>query len=193
MGIEFELKFRATPEQIAAVADALTGQICYYHMQTTYYDTPSGALAERFYTLRRRLENQRSVCTLKYPTDEIGRGEVEVECEDIQQALPLLCKQSGLQELPALLAEGIVPICGARFQRKAITVTDPGCTVEVALDQGVLFGGDREIPLCEIEVELKDGSRQAVMEYATVLARTYGLELESSSKFRRALALAKGE
>ncbi len=192
MGIEFELKFRATPEQITAVENALAGQVCYYNMQTTYYDTPSGALSDRFYTLRRRLENQRSVCTLKYPADEIGRGEVEVECSDIQQAIPMLCKLSGLQKLPALLAEGIVPICGAKFQRTAITVTQPDCTVEVALDQGILFGGHREIPLYEIEVELKTGSRLAVMEYATALAHIYGLELERSSKFRRALDLAKG-
>lgn len=193
MGIEFELKFRATETQLAEVARALTGAVCEYEMQTTYYDTPSGALSGRFYTLRRRLENDCSVCTLKYPVDEMGRGEVEVQCQDIRQALPELCRLSGIAELSAILAEGITPICGASFHRTAVTVTQPDCTVEVALDNGVLFGGGREIPLCEIEVEQKDGSREAAFAYAAQLADAHGLVLERGSKFRRALALAKGE
>ena len=193
MGIEFELKFRATESQLSAVKAALTGEICEYDMQTTYYDTPSGALSNRYYTMRRRLENECSVCTLKYPADKIGRGEVEVVCPEIESAIPELCKLSGLTDLPGLLAEGIVPVCGAKFHRTAITVSMPDCIVEVALDQGVLFGGGREIPLCELEVEQKDGSRDAVIAYATVLAHQYGLVLEQDSKFRRALALAKGE
>lgn len=192
MGIEFELKFRATDTQLAEVAKSLTGTVCEYEMQTTYYDTPSGALSDKFYTLRRRLENDCSVCTLKYPADQIGRGEVELECGEIEQALPELCKLSGLEDLPAILTEGITPICGARFHRTAITVTQPDCTVEVALDKGVLFGGGKQIPLCELEVELKAGSREAVIAYAAQLANTYGLALERGSKFRRALALTKG-
>ena len=193
MGIEFELKFRATETQLAEVAKSLTGTVCEYEMQTTYYDTPSGALSGRFYTLRRRLENDCSVCTLKYPADEIGRGEVEVQCQDIHEALPELCRLSGIADMPSILKEGIVAICGASFHRTAVTVTQPDCTVEVALDKGILFGGGKEIPLGEVEVEQKDGSREAVFAYAVRLAHAHGLVLERGSKFRRALALARGE
>ncbi len=192
MGIEFELKFRATPAQQAAVACNISGEACRFQMETTYYDTADGALSARFYTLRRRLENGVSICTLKYPADGLGRGEIELECDSITQAIPELCKLSGLTDLPTLLEKGVAPVCGARFDRTAVTVTQPDCVLEIALDRGTLFGGDREAPLCEIEVELKAGSRQAAIAYTAVLAQTYGLTPEKRSKFSRACALAKG-
>lgn len=190
MGIEFEVKFRATPEVLDTIRQKITGQEVEYRMQTTYYDTPAGALSAQRYTLRRRMENAQSVCTLKTPAAGFGRQEFEVKADTIEAAIPLLCKLSGLDDLPALLSDGVVPICGAEFTRIAKTVTLPDCTVELALDQGVLTGGGREIPLCEAEVELKEGSREAALAYAAQLSLAFGLEQEKESKFRRAQKLA---
>lgn len=193
MGIEFELKFRATPEQLAAIALSVEGQQTHFSMHTTYYDTPDGDLSHRHYTLRRRMENENSVCTLKFPVGELGRGEFELECDRIENALPELCKQSGLPDLPKLLQKGIIPVCGAKFDRTAITVELDGTTVEWALDRGILYGGGREENLCEVEIELKAGPRQVALAYAAQMASQFGLVSESFSKFRRALALARGE
>ena len=193
MGIEFELKFRATPEKLAAIRSAIEGVETRMEMQTTYYDTPTGALAARKYTLRQRMENETSVCTLKFPAGSLGRGEFEVFCPDIMTAIPELCKLSKLEDLSPLTAQGVQPVCGAKFTRIAKTLILPDCTVELALDRGILTGGGREIPLCEVEVELKSGSREGAAAYAMALAATFGLEKEARSKFRRALALAKGE
>lgn len=193
MGIEFEIKFRATPERLTEIRRAVAGEEQRFAMETTYYDTREGALSARRYTLRRRMENDVSVCTLKTPGGALGRGEYEIRCGNIESAIPELCKLSGITELTSLTAEGVVPVCGARFTRVAKRLELSDCTVELALDEGVLSGGSREIPLCEVEVELKTGSRTGVAAYAMALAATYGLELETRSKFRRALALAKGE
>lgn len=193
MGIEFELKFRVTPETLEVLRSAVEGTETAYAMETTYYDTPDGALSARHRTLRRRQENARSVCTLKIPAAAGAREEFEVDCPDISSALPELCKLSGLTELSAFTKETLLPICGARFTRIAKTVCLPGCTVEVALDQGVLLGGDQQLPLCEIEFELKDGDRNIAIAYALSLAARFDLKKETYSKFRRALALAKGE
>lgn len=193
MGIEYELKFRATPEAQQKIRQAFDLSEKLYRMQTTYYDTPDGALSARWYTLRRRMENALSVCTLKYPAGERGRGEFEVECSDITQALPELCKLSGLTDLPALLEKGLVEVCGARFTRIAMTLELTDTVVELALDTGVLTGGGKEVPLCEVEVELKSGSREKTAAFAKQLAVAYDLYPEKASKFRRALALAKGE
>ena len=67
----------------------------------------------------------------------------------------------------------------------------PGCTAELALDRGVLTGGGRELPLCEAEAELKEGSREALVAFGLLLERSFGLVPERLSKFRRALELAK--
>lgn len=193
MGIEYELKFRATPEAQEKIRLAFDLPQKAYRMHTTYYDTPDGALSERWYTLRRRMENEVSVCTLKCPAGEQGRGEFEVECSDITRALSELCKLSGLGDLPALLEKGLVEVCGARFTRIAMTLELGDTVVELALDTGVLTGGGREVPLCEVEVELKSGSREKTAAFARQLAVAYDLQTEKGSKFRRALALAKGE
>lgn len=187
MGYEFELKFRATEQAQAAIgAEGAWRSIA---METTYYDTPSGDLSQRHYTLRRRLENGVSVCTLKTPARELGRGEWETECDAIEAAVPELCRLSGLAELPALGAEGLISVCGARFTRQASTVTVEGTELEIALDKGVLFASGKEIPLCEVEVELKAGSREQAAAYALALAHQYDLKSEPASKFKRALAL----
>ena len=192
MGAEFELKYAAVPAQQDVILEDLGG-FTPITMETTYYDTADGALAARRITLRRRLENGVSVCTVKTPETDNLRGEWETECDDIQSAIPVLCKLGCSVDLPLLTKEGLLPICGARFTRLAKTVDLENCVVEIALDRGVLFGGSREESLCEVEVELKSGSREEAVAYAAALAAKYSLVPEEKSKFRRALALARGE
>lgn len=193
MSIEYEIKFRATPEQLYAMEKELCPTPGVLSMETTYYDTEDGALSARKCTLRRRLENGISICTLKTPAGALGRGEFQVFRERIEDATAELCKLSGMEELAPLTEGRLMPVCGARFTRKAQIVSLPGCTLELALDRGVLTGGGKEIPLCEVEAELKDGTREALAAYGLDLAALYGLQIEKKSKFRRALDLAKGE
>lgn len=192
MGREFELKFRSEPGQQAIIRQRF-GEFDTIAMETTYYDAPNGALSDRHITLRRRMEGGKSVCTLKTPEEKGSRGEWELECDSIEAAIPELCKLSGWKAVAILTAGGVEAVCGAKFTRLAKTLTLPECTVEIALDQGVLIGGGREIPLCEVEVELKEGSETAAVAFARELAAEFGLQTEKKSKFRRALALARGE
>ncbi len=193
MGIEFELKYRATPALLSQLRQELPGEEAAYHMQTTYYDTPAEDFSSRKCTLRCRRENDTHICTLKTPANGLSRQEWEVECEQIQEALDKLCKLGAPEDILALGEKGLVPICGARFTRIAKTVELGDCTLELALDQGVLTAGDREIPLCEAEVELKKGEQAPCVAYAKALQTQYGLVPEEKSKFRRALALYRGE
>ena len=193
MGVEYELKFRADRAIQSLILAKIPGQDQLFSMQTTYYDTPTGQLSARRFTLRRRLENELSVCTLKAPEKGAGRGEWEVDCGRIEDAVPMLCKLGAPEELADLAREGLTPVCGAKFRRIARTVILEDCMVELAIDEGILTGGDREIPLCEVEVELKSGSREACDRYAQALAARFGLIPEPQSKFRRALALYRGE
>lgn len=192
MGREFELKFAATALDHEALR-ARFGNLSPITMETTYYDTPSGDIRRLRWTLRRRKENGVSVCALKTPGEGFGHGEWEVCCEKIEKAVGPMLGKGAPKELYAFLQSGFIPVCGARFTRLAGLIDAPGCTVELALDEGILFGGGREIPLCELEVELKDGSQDMLLRWATVLAARYGLAPEKKSKFKRASALAAGE
>lgn len=186
MGFEFELKFRATPDTLDKIKKAYPGGQM-IKMQTTYYDDAARSLSAKKYTLRKRQENDRSVCTLKTPAGKLGRGEYETMQETIEQAIPVLCKLSGV----SLPTTGLTEVCGARFTRYAKEVTLADCTLEIAADTGVLTGGGKEQSFCEVEVELKAGSPAAVIAFAQTLAEIYDLTREEKSKFKRALELAK--
>ena len=192
MGREFELKFRADGEKIAAIREKYR-DFTPISMETSYYDTPDLKLAFHHWTLRRRMENGISVCTFKCPRADGSRGEWEVEAPNINEGIMQLCKAGADWELMRATAGGIQPLCGAKFTRLAATLTLPGCTVELALDDGFLLGGGKEQPLCEVEVELKSGSEDAAAAFAMVLAQEYGLRPETRSKIARAMALAQAE
>lgn len=185
MGFEFELKFRATPDALDKIKKAYPGGQM-ITMQTTYYDDVDGSLSAKKYTLRKRQENDRCVCTLKTPAGKLGRGEFETMQETIEQAIPELCKLAGVS-LPTELIE----VCGAKFTRYAKELILDACTLEIAADTGVLIGGGKEQSFCEVEVELKAGSPAAVIAFAKTLAGQYDLTGEEKSKFKRALELAK--
>lgn len=189
MGMEFELKFTCPPEQQKGILEAYPGVWQQIQMQTTYYDTPDGAFAQKKMTLRRRMENGQSICTLKTPEENGVRGEWEVQAQSIEDALTELCKLSGV---PQPKAEPVA-VCGAEFTRRALQLPLDGCTVELALDTGILLGGGRQCALAEMEVELKDGDAGVAEAFARCLAAKFDLQEESLSKFRRALALARGE
>lgn len=189
MGREFELKFRADVEKIAAIKEKY-GDFTTISMETTYYDTAGRNLSSRHWTLRRRMENETSVCTFKCPHPDGGRGEWEAEAPSIQEGIVLLCRAGAAPELMHAAAVGLEEVCGARFTRLAKSLEIPGATVELALDQGVLLGGGKELPLAEVEVELKEGPDAAAAAFAKALAEEFGLVPETGSKFARAMALA---
>lgn len=192
MGREYELKYAATPAVLAALA-AEFGPGREIRMETTYFDTPDRALSARHMTLRLRRENEEIICTLKTPLADGSRGEWECPATDIQQGIASLLALGAPAELKTLTAGGVAPVCGARFTRLSCDVPTADGMAELALDRGCLCGGVKEIPLCEVELELKSGSEEALQALAEGLVCAYNLTPEPRSKFRRALDLTQGE
>ena len=189
MGREFELKFRADSEKIAAIRKKY-GEFSPVSMETTYYDTMDLKLALHHWTLRRRMENGISVCTFKRPREDGCRGEWEVEAESIMEGVMKLCQSGADWELMRICAGGLTAVCGARFTRLASSLEIPGGILELALDEGVLTGRGRELPFAEVEVELKEGTDEAAVAFAKDLAEEFHLTEEPKSKFVRAMTLA---
>lgn len=189
MAIEFELKYAISEDCLEAVYREHTGLWEKRTMETSYYDTPTGDLRARGCALRIRMENGTPVSTVKTPGRDGERGEWEVEEADIMAAVSKLCQLGAPEDLLQLTRAGIIPVCGARFTRLACSVRVADTEVELALDQGILFSGDAQIPLCELEVELKSGCRETAVAFAQELTQKYGLRLEPKSKFQRAMEL----
>lgn len=195
MAIEYELKYRADARQQERIYGDYPGPWMTTPMETTYYDTGRDDLARRKWTLRRRMEGSRSICTLKTPAEEAGaRNEWEVESADILEALELLCAKGAPCELLELTKEGLVISCGAKFTRRSRGIKwFDGTEAELALDSGWLWGGTHREPLCEVELELKAGNEATLEGEAVAFARRYALEPEPRSKFKRARDLRLGE
>ena len=189
MGREFELKYAANGDVFEKIM-AVFGDFSTISMETAYFDTLEGTLSRKHITLRQRLENGRPVCTIKTPGDGFGRGEWDVESQWSEEVCQVLFAMAGLDPISA---QNLQQVCGAAFTRRAKTLYLPQCTLEIALDEGRLLGGGREIPLREVELELKSGSEKALLEWAEEFARQYQLTPEARSKFRRAMDLSKGE
>ena len=188
MGREFELKYQAEPETLALLRSKF-GEFTRISMETTYYDTADLALRQRKWTLRQRLENGRAVCTVKTPLPDGSRGEWEVENTDLTAGAKQLYALGAPEEILDYVNQGVAPFCGAKFTRLAKTIALPGGTVELALDEGVLLGGGRELPFAEVEVELKSGEDSSASAFAEALAAEFDLKEQPKSKLARAMAL----
>lgn len=188
MGREFELKFQANQEILNKI-QAEYGPFSAISMETVYFDTPDADMKRLRWTLRRRLENGRALCSLKTPGDGLCRGEWEWCGTDMEEAIQELCKLGVPIQLTTLTAKGLFITCGAKFTRLAALLTVPGGTVELALDAGCFLGGGREVPFSEVEVELKSGPDTAALAFAQALATRYGLTPETKGKAERAMAL----
>lgn len=192
MGREFELKYTATDGIQRAIREKL-GNFREISMATTYFDTATGYLSARKMTLRLRQENGTSICTLKTPLPDGSRGEWECIADTIEAGCARLILLGAPIILVDLASAGLQMVCGARFTRFAAEIPTADGTAELALDSGVLLGGGKEIPLCEVEIELKTGSDTAAQALADAIAAEFNLQEEPRSKFQRASALAKGE
>ena len=189
MAVEYELKYRATPEILEKIQADFPGDYTVTQMTTTYYDTPGADLAKLYWTLRHRQEGEVHICTLKTPAGIDGRSEYEWKCEDILEAVPHLCRLSGSNALAQLAQRGLVATCGARFTRTARKLIAGSTMAELAQDNGVLVNGEKEEPFSEVEVELKQGYREETEVMGYLIRQSYGLTVENRSKFMRAKAL----
>ena len=178
MGVELEYKLAVpdtrTLEAILfdkELAAARQGGYALLDMATIYYDTADRALSARKWTLRLRQENYDLIATVKTPAgDDHARGEWSCPAQDIMQAIPALIAQGAPEELAQLTKDGVQPLCLARFSRRACEISFPDGTVcELAGDVGAVCAGQKESPICEIEVELKQG--ESTVESATVPAK----------------------
>ncbi len=200
MGVELEYKLAVPSEALLEqiIFDPLVAQVRQapfqlLSMATIYYDTPDRRLKTLRWTLRLRQENETLVATLKTPAQGHARGEWACLAANIREAVPTLLEQGAPLELADILEDQpLEPVCAARFTRRAAALTFADGTVcELAGDVGLLAGGGREEPLCEVELELKQGDQETVRAFAQELMERFGLKEEPLSKFARAAALAE--
>jgi inorganic triphosphatase YgiF len=197
---EIELKFQVPQERRAALAKAVgTATARNVRLQAQYFDTADRRLAQALLALRVRKEGRRWVQTLKGAGDGLWQRvehEVPVTVASGQSPLadPALHDGTSAGEAlrTALGDAGLVPTYGSDVRRCLRLLRAPGCTVELAFDQGALQAGGERWPLCELEFELKAGDALAMTQVAARWVGRFGLTLDTRSKSERGDRLARG-
>jgi triphosphatase len=197
---EIELKFQVPPNSRAAVERAVAGQRV--HLQAAYVDTADRALAGAGLALRVRREGRQWVQTLKgEAVDGMTRLEHNVRLQapagKPPAADPRLHAHTPVGELlAAALRKAADPVLVVHYCTDIWRLTRELRTshgrVELAFDQGVIEAADRQLPVCELEIELISGTPAAVLATARRWVRSHGLWLDTRSKAERGGRLSRG-
>jgi inorganic triphosphatase YgiF len=169
------------------------------HLLSVYFDTPSLALAKKGMTLRVRHVGNRKVQGVKLANGSGGgslmqRPEVETEIEGDRPDIALIPDENVRRLInEAAGSEALAPAFISEFGRTTWPVKLGDSDIEVALDVGEIRAGDNgAVPISEVELELKAGRPDKLIELALALGRTVPISVERRSKAERGFALVTG-
>lgn len=196
--LEIELKLEIDPVDrrrllsAPPLADA-TGES--RHLVSTYFDTPARDLLAAGFSLRVRRSGKRRIQTVKAVGDPSAglyvRPEWERTVEDDQPRFDAGCG-------PIVGAVGmevlgrIEPIFVTDMRRVTYRIEREGVSIDLAVDNGTIRASERTDRICEIELELRQGSSRALFDLARQLSERVPLRLGVRSKSERGYALAGG-
>lgn len=203
---EIELKFGVRDAAGAAVDGALRRLGARSQtIESRYWDSADGRLAAARIALRTRKAAGRWEQTVKAP----GRNAAERLEETVPR--PGAWGSEGPPPLPSLhagtragelLRAALTQTHGlpARLQavhttlvrRRALEIESAGSAIEVAFDRGAIHAGDRSMPVCEVELELKRGDVAALIALGRANVDAHSMWLSTIAKSSRGERLARG-
>ncbi|MDW7657493.1 MAG: CYTH domain-containing protein [Bacillota bacterium] len=180
------------------------------NMDSHYFDTADGVLRNCGCSLRLRTENEKRIVTVKAGNSAGGglhqRMEWSAELDEDETDLLSAAGLDVAWLLRTAVSDGdpvdqlydilqmvngkpLLEICRVTFTRLVYDIGYGGTLMELALDEGGLYAADRMAPICEFELELKEGDARDLVELGQELLARYDLEPENRSKLARCLAL----
>lgn len=207
---EVELKFQVPPAARKAVDNAVAGSQAArrMHLRAAYFDTQAGALASAGLALRLRKEGRTWVQTLKGMLPEGGgmmRAEHNVLRAETGASVPAIDPHLhaetpvGVALLKVLEASSgeLSLVIATDIWRRTRSVRVAGGVVELAFDVGQIMScvmsPPRQLPVCELEIELKRGHPQAVVTTAQRWVARHGLWLDTRSKAELGYLLSRDD
>lgn len=192
MNLELELKLEPDDSaDLEALIPALElGPPGCLPLRATYFDTPDLALAHSGHVLRIRQEGPRRVQTVKGPAragdDPLARQEWE---RTVEGHTPDLEDDNPVRALLGDRVADLIPRFEVRNDRRLWRIERDGASIELALDKGEVRAGEAAAPFAEIELELKDGSPDALFPLARQIGRMIPVRLGILAKAERAQRL----
>lgn len=201
MSQEIELKLSATPAHLKQVLNSelirerALAPPRSESLHSVYYDDDALELTRQGLALRLRKRGRRWLQTLKTRGESQAglhsRGEFETAAPGGALDLDALAALEGAAELiEPLRALELKPLFATEFRRTHLHVRlADGGRAELAFDLGEIRAGDQVDPICEIEIELLEGSSSEVFALARELLQLAPLTLDNRSKAQRGFTL----
>jgi len=200
---ETEIKLRASRETLLALRDhpllkkRNKSGWARHELFNQYYDTAERALAQARVALRLRRDGEQFIQTLKSRGQSVAGLSERNEWDWYLDKAKLDTKKLDDDCWPASLAEldkkSLKPIFTTDFVReKAEIAWGRGKTkvvIEAALDLGQVKAGKQSEEICELELELRQGDPEALLELAAELAADLPLMPCDISKAERGYRL----
>lgn len=191
MTIEQELKLHVPKDFRQAVKEAVnTTTAETIHLHAFYFDTPGRELARAGIALRLRKEQGIWIQTIKLPGDD-SLSKVEYNHPRPEATLDLdLYAGTPAEKAFSELSEALETRFETDIQRTLRLQESSDSVIELAFDIGTIRSGSLEIPVCELEFELKEGSSAAIFNLAEVWQQQHHFILDFRSKAERGDTLA---
>ncbi|WP_193453211.1 inorganic triphosphatase [Pseudomonas nitroreducens] len=162
-----------------------------------YYDTPGRDLARARVALRMRKDGEQFIQTLKTRGQSIAGLSERNEWDWYLEKNKLDIKKLDDQCWPAALADldkkTLKPIFSTDFTRQRAEIAwgrgKTKVVIEAALDLGKVVAGKQEEDICELELELRQGEPEALLDLAIELAADLALMPCDISKAERGYRL----
>ena len=205
-GVEIELKLSGRPEQLkrafssAAIRARAAGRDQTKRLENVYYDTEDQRLRARGLAFRVRKDGRRYYQTLK-SDDAAGltayRGEWQTPLRSREPDLALMPSGAAAVLNGVVRSDELRAVFTTHVRRliRRLEATDRHgrpSLVEAALDLGMIESNGSSLPIAELELELLQGSPEALYALALELDALAPLHVETRSKSARGYALATG-
>ncbi|MET1046457.1 MAG: CHAD domain-containing protein [Hyphomicrobium sp.] len=191
MADETELKLELSSESADTLlaSDLFGGEPQVVQQNSIYFDTPDHALRAAGYSLRIRKEGEARKQTVKATKASTAGLFARSEWEfPVERDEPVIDHVTPLRGELGPIIDQLVPQFKVRVTRHKWTLTEAQSEIEVVLDIGVAEVGDRQTPICEIELELKDGNLQGLFILARKIEATvpfsFGVMAKSERGYR---------
>ncbi len=191
MADETELKLELSSESADTLlaSDLFGGEPQVVQQNSIYFDAPDHALRAAGYSLRIRKEGEARKQTVKATKASTAGLFARSEWEfPVERDEPVIDHVTPLRGELGPIIDQLVPQFKVRVTRHKWTLTEAQSEIEVVLDIGVAEVGDRQTPICEIELELKDGNLQGLFILARKIEATvpfsFGVMAKSERGYR---------
>jgi triphosphatase len=189
---EIELKLELSRDAVEAFERSafLPAQCDQANLQACYFDTPDRQLRAQGYTLRIRRSGGKREQTVKAGCEGGGGLFVRAEWEmPVTQDEPVLDARTPIAGILGDAADRIAPAFHVDVERRTWFITEDKAEVELVLDTGVVRAGERQAPICEIELESKTGEPSALFSLARRIEEVVPVRLGVAAKSERGYRL----